>query len=190
MSAMKKSNWLILPRFLLPAVYRRELKQRGSSEALAKEDKEAMEDEHFLKAARSPQLKLSGLIFIGVVLVDLASKYLVKERVIQLEVIQNPGLPFFGKVFPGFFDLAIIVFALVFFVLFYSKYFSTDNSLGFPLIIGGAVANLIDRLDDGAVVDFIDIGLGGSFNFADIAIWTGIVVLIFQVLTEKKVKRA
>jgi signal peptidase II len=39
------------------------------------------------------------------------------------------------------------------------------------LVLGGALGNLVDRMVDGAVVDFVDVGIGGArwcvFNLAD-----------------------
>ena len=56
--------------------------------------------------------------------------------------------------------------------------------ISISLIVGGGVGNLIDRMtNDGAVIDFMNIGIGclrtGIFNFADAAIIIGIGMLIF-----------
>ena len=45
------------------------------------------------------------------------------------------------------------------------------------VLLGGAVANLIDRAGDGAVTDFIDLGPWPPFNLADIAITAGVALL-------------
>jgi signal peptidase II len=49
------------------------------------------------------------------------------------------------------------------------------------LLLGGAVANLLDRLGDGRVTDFIDLGLGAyrwaTFNLADVFIVFGVGLL-------------
>jgi signal peptidase II len=55
--------------------------------------------------------------------------------------------------------------------------------LGVTLILGGGIGNLIDRLvNDGHVVDFLNIGIGGLrtgvFNVADVAIMAGPVLLL------------
>ena len=55
--------------------------------------------------------------------------------------------------------------------------------LGASLIIGGGFSNLIDRLlNDGAVVDFVSVGVGnlrtGIFNLADGAIMLGAGILL------------
>lgn len=42
------------------------------------------------------------------------------------------------------------------------------------LLVGGALANLVDRAGDGAVTDFIDLGAWPTFNLADVAITLGV----------------
>lgn len=55
-------------------------------------------------------------------------------------------------------------------------------SLALALLLGGAIGNLIDRVRYGAVVDFVDAGIGTArfytFNVADAAITTAIVGLL------------
>ena len=53
----------------------------------------------------------------------------------------------------------------------------------FALVAGGGLANWLDRLaNDGAVTDFVSLGLGplrtGIFNVADLAIVAGLVALL------------
>jgi signal peptidase II len=56
--------------------------------------------------------------------------------------------------------------------------------VGFAMIVGGGVGNLIDRASAGVVRDFINIGVGsirtGIFNVADLAITIGAVVLLLS----------
>lgn len=57
--------------------------------------------------------------------------------------------------------------------------------LAASLLIGGGGGNLIDRIHlDGAVVDFLTIGVGpirtGVFNFADLAVIAGVAVYAFH----------
>ena len=47
------------------------------------------------------------------------------------------------------------------------------------LLVGGAVGNLLDRLIDGEVTDFIKFPHWPAFNVADIAITVGVIVLIW-----------
>lgn len=55
--------------------------------------------------------------------------------------------------------------------------------LGASLVVAGGFSNLLDRLlNNGAVVDFVSIGVGnlrtGVFNLADVAIMTGAGILL------------
>jgi signal peptidase II len=47
------------------------------------------------------------------------------------------------------------------------------------LLIGGALGNLIDRIADGAVTDFIKLPHWPAFNFADMAITFGVLTLLW-----------
>lgn len=50
------------------------------------------------------------------------------------------------------------------------------------LILGGALANLVDRVGDGRVTDFIDPARWPTFNLADVAITAGVVVLVVSLV--------
>jgi len=60
------------------------------------------------------------------------------------------------------------------------------SSLGFALILGGALSNLFDRVRVGRVVDFLDVYYRSyhwaTFNLADSAIVVGAGFLIFQII--------
>lgn len=77
--------------------------------------------------------------------------------------------------------LAVLIIAFVLRQLWKAQRRAEASALG--LIIGGAVANAIDRIGDGAVTDFIDLYVGGyhwpSFNMADVAITGGVLIWIF-----------
>ncbi|MBI3949078.1 MAG: signal peptidase II [Acidobacteria bacterium] len=57
---------------------------------------------------------------------------------------------------------------------------------GLTLILGGVLGNLTDRLNHGAVVDFLDFTIGSykwpTFNIADMAISLGALILIVDAL--------
>jgi len=59
---------------------------------------------------------------------------------------------------------------------------STAQTVFLGLVIGGALGNLLDRLPDGRVTDFLDVGLGAArwptFNLADSLIITGFALLV------------
>jgi signal peptidase II len=54
------------------------------------------------------------------------------------------------------------------------------------LVVGGAVANVADRLIGGSVVDFIDIGRWPVFNLADVFVLTGIALLALRTAPEPR----
>ncbi len=49
-------------------------------------------------------------------------------------------------------------------------------------VLGGAVANLVDRVVGGTVVDFLDLGWWPSFNLADVALTTGCALLVLTAM--------
>jgi signal peptidase II len=74
--------------------------------------------------------------------------------------------------------LALLVYALV------TKSMRPRILSGLALVIAGGFSNLIDRLVYGGyVVDFLNLGIGplrtGIFNVADVAITTGVLLLVF-----------
>lgn len=68
------------------------------------------------------------------------------------------------------------------------------SNLAFALVIGGAIGNVIDRLQHGFVVDFLDVYvvIGGSshhwpaFNVADSAIVIGALLMIWDGFRNRK----
>ena len=50
------------------------------------------------------------------------------------------------------------------------------------LIFGGGTANIIDRLPDGVVTDYIDLGWWPVFNLPDVAITSGAILLFVAAL--------
>jgi len=47
------------------------------------------------------------------------------------------------------------------------------------LLLGGALGNIIDRVRDGAVTDFVKLPLWPAFNIADMAITFGVLALLW-----------
>jgi signal peptidase II len=61
-------------------------------------------------------------------------------------------------------------------------------TIGFGLLIGGGVANIVDRLaaSPHRVTDFIPLGSFPVFNLADVAITGGFIVLLVAALTGER----
>jgi signal peptidase II len=94
--------------------------------------------------------------------------------------VRNSGVAF------GFFSgggsivLAFTVAALVL-LLGYFVLHPERRGLWVPtgMLIGGAVGNLIDRLANGAVTDFIKLPAWPAFNVADMSITFGVLALLY-----------
>jgi len=82
--------------------------------------------------------------------------------------------------------LAAVGFAALGFLFFFRKALELDKpkiQLGYGLIIGGIVGNLIDRIRIQKVIDFLDFQFGDyhfpSFNIADSGITVGVILYIW-----------
>lgn len=89
-----------------------------------------------------------------------------------------------GGIFPLIVTGVIIVGLAIWLVgAFRRGEFPAVTHIPIGMILGGAVANFADRLSDGRVTDFLDVGLGAArwptFNFADSFIVVGIAFLLF-----------
>lgn len=49
------------------------------------------------------------------------------------------------------------------------------------LLLGGAIGNIVDRIAEGAVIDFVDPVAWPAFNFADSCIVVGVLALLYVV---------
>ncbi len=75
---------------------------------------------------------------------------------------------------------------ILFLVFFMYKKLPFLNSLPFKislaLIFSGTIGNLIDRIGQGHVTDFIDFSFWATFNIADSAVVVGAILLAFLVI--------
>lgn len=117
----------------------------------------------------------------------------------NLVYVMNPGAAFgfladasetFRYVF--FTGITIVATGLIIFYLIKSNPRNLLLSVSLTLIFGGAAGNLIDRLRFGAVVDFLDVYIGGAhwpaFNVADSAITVGAILMIWEMIINRKSK--
>lgn len=91
--------------------------------------------------------------------------------------------------------LAIIISGLLAFWLSRTQRSDWHQALPFALIIGGALGNLLDRLQHGHVIDFIDWYWGSyhwpAFNIADSAIVGGAIgMIVFSLFASSPEKRS
>lgn len=109
---------------------------------------------------------------------------------ITLRLSHNPGVAFgLGDRLPG--PVLIALTATVTAVLAITavrRMFPSRVAAG--LVLGGAVANLVDRIIGGTVVDFLDLGWWPSFNAADVALSVGCGVLVLTSLRTEATEAA
>jgi signal peptidase II len=100
-----------------------------------------------------------------------------------LQYSRNPGIAFGLKLPSGFQEIFIIA-ALIFVCFLAFKSAKTRISrIAYGLIVGGALGNVLDRLLDGYVTDFFQVGTFPIFNVADSCITVGVAFLLAESLT-------
>ncbi|HEY58156.1 MAG TPA: signal peptidase II [Anaerolineae bacterium] len=92
----------------------------------------------------------------------------------------NPGAAFglFQQAGPLFTALAVVVVLAMLFHLPQMQREPWLMRLGLGLVLGGALGNLVDRLTQGVVTDFIAVGAFPVFNLADASITVGAVAIL------------
>ncbi|MCW2999602.1 MAG: lspA [Solirubrobacterales bacterium] len=142
-------------------------------------------------SARARTWSRAGLLLAFVVLVDQCSKALVKDRVsVGHEDSFLPGVSLVhtknrGVAFSALQDqtaVVVLVIALAMLALLAYVWRNADKpGIWVPtgLLTGGALGNIIDRVRDGAVTDFIKLPAWPAFNVADMAITFGVLALLY-----------
>jgi len=117
------------------------------------------------------------LIFLLFVLIDQISKYLIRSRggfyICNINISWGIPVPsYFFWIFTGLF------FFFLFFCL--KREYLNQNILYLTPLFAGALGNIIDRILSGCVIDFIDLKFWPMFNFADVFIVLGVMILLVR----------
>lgn len=146
---------------------------------------------------------LSGLLVSVLLGLDLLFKYLVSTYLTTVNIIDN----FFsltyvlndGAAFSLFasrtYLLILIALICLFFIIYELKNNLDDRvlSIGYSLALAGLLGNFLDRLIDGYIIDYLSFKILGYnypiFNFADILIVVGIVIVIIKEILKERGKR-
>jgi len=146
--------------------------------------------QHRLKHDAHDKHTLFTLIVLLIILFDQTTKYAVKlflldsekviiPKVLSFSHIRNYGASFGilqnQTAFLIWFSIGVVIA-----ILWYFHKIPFSYLPWVALIFGGAVANLIDRLSYGFVIDFISVGFWPAFNVADSAITIGVLVLVWK----------
>jgi signal peptidase II len=144
---------------------------------------------------------VAGAVFFG----DQLTKRMVEDSIpehavipifpsfLNLTHVKNPGAAF--GLFAGspapwktflLVAISVAVLAIVIRIVLKSPTLDWPSGVGLALIVGGAISNLLDRVRDGRVVDFLDVFVGHyhwpAFNLADTAIVVGAGFVILHLL--------
>jgi signal peptidase II len=133
----------------------------------------------------------AAVVALVVVAIDQATKALVRANLdfgdrdgvfpgIELVHVRNRGVAF-GLFADGGLVLVAIGVASVLALLAFFATHSRRPLVWLPtgLLLGGAAGNLIDRMRQGFVTDFIDLPLWPAFNIADSCITIGVLSLLY-----------
>lgn len=99
---------------------------------------------------------------------------------IDLRIVRNDGVAFGAGSFipPVLLVLLTLVMTVVLVVAVWRGGLPAGAFTG--LIVGGALANVMDRIVGGTVVDIFDLGWWPAFNIADVCIVLGVAGLLMQ----------
>lgn len=97
----------------------------------------------------------------------------------------NPGVAF-GVSFAPALQVSLIVIALLAVAWMARKTRGMGERIAYGLILGGGIANIIDRLLDGLVTDYFQIGTFPVFNVADSCITVGVFLLLVEIFLKRK----
>lgn len=107
---------------------------------------------------------------------------------LTLQLSKNPGIAFSINI-PSPWEEILILSALgAVCVMAIRSTSHRFGSIAFGLIIGGAIANLIDRFPDGLVTDYVAIGTFPVFNAADTCITIGAIFLLLEAYVQRPQK--
>jgi signal peptidase II len=133
----------------------------------------------------------AALVMVAVIALDQATKALVRSSVaigdrdgvfpgVEIVHVRNEGVAF-SRFSGGGTVVAVIVGAALLALLAYFVTHLDKPLVWLPtgLLLGGALGNVVDRIRDGAVTDFIKLPGWPAFNVADVSITCGVLVLLY-----------
>jgi signal peptidase II len=128
-----------------------------------------------------------------VIAVDQATKALVRSSVapgdrdgvlpgVEIVHVRNEGVAFNQFAGGGTIVTVIVVVALVALTAYFATHLDKPLVwLPTGMLLGGAVGNIIDRVREGAVTDFIKLPAWPAFNVADMSITFGVILLLYVI---------
>jgi signal peptidase II len=132
---------------------------------------------------------LALAVMVAVLVVDQAAKAIVRSEITPGDPVEvfsffhlvntrNAGIAF-GALGGTWLVTALVIAALIGIVAVFNAY-ATRRLAWLPtgLLLGGALGNIIDRVHDSGVTDFLKFPHWPQFNLADVAITVGVLSLV------------
>ena len=116
-------------------------------------------------------------------LLDYGESLKVIPNILHMTLVHNTGIAFGLFKDQGSVFIVVPIIAVILLIVNIYYYRQNDQVLSrtyivaFSLILGGAIGNLIDRMQHGYVIDFIDFRIWPVFNIADSAITIGAIIV-------------
>jgi signal peptidase II len=150
----------------------------------------AVERPAVANSARGARWALAGVVVALVLLVDQGTKAAVRSSIepgeqhdvlgpLSFVDVHNRGVAFGFLGGGGAIVLVVTLAALTLLLVYFARH-AERRLLWLPtgLVLGGALGNLVDRIHQGYVTDFIHVPHWPAFNVADMCITGGVVVLV------------
>jgi signal peptidase II len=132
-------------------------------------------------------------VLVVVVVLDQVTKALVRSGIrvgeedsvlpgVSLVHVHNSGVAFGAFAGGGLIVVALVTVALAA-LLFYFVTHVEKRLIWLPtgMLLGGSVGNIVDRVRDGWVTDFVKLPAWPAFNVADVSITFGVLVLLWVI---------
>ena len=141
------------------------------------------------------------LILFLTVFIDQLTKYiafivlfedqqvLIINHYLNFRPVWNDGISF--GMLQGYGNLGRVIFIIIaliisLWIILYSRKLNIIGFVGYNMIAGGAIGNVIDRIVHGKVIDFIDVHYKAyhwpAFNMADSFIFIGVLLFLYAEL--------
>ena len=134
--------------------------------------------------------------YIAFIVLFKENQVLIINHYLNFRPVWNDGISFgmlqgygnFGRI-----SFIIIAISISLWIILYSRKLNIIGFVGYNMIAGGALGNVIDRLIHGKVIDFIDVHYKEyhwpTFNMADSFIFIGVLLFIYNEFTVFKGKK-
>ncbi len=143
----------------------------------------------------------AGAVLLVVLVADQVTKAVVdgaiprgerEELVLDIALVnvRNSGVAFGALSGGGALVTVVVALALLALVAYFGRHATRPLAwLPTGLLLGGALGNAVDRVREGAVVDFVKLPSFPAFNLADVSITFGVIALLWVIERSDRAER-